>query len=242
LKSKEEGMARSKRYQQNVALVDKEKFYDLDEALDVVFNTANAKFDESIDVAIKTGLKQGQSVRGSVSLPHGTGKQVKVLVFAKGDKAKEAKEAGADYVGAEELIDKILKEQWIDYDVVIATPDIMKEVSKLGPILGRKKLMPNPKVGTVTFDIAKTVQEFKKGKLEFRSDKTGNIHVSVGKKSMGKDKIKDNILVLVREVNRARPADYKGEFIKNISISSTMGPGVKLNRTSVVQEANKLNI
>ncbi|MEN2998483.1 MAG: 50S ribosomal protein L1 [Brevinematia bacterium] len=235
-------MARSKRYLKNVALVDKERFYDLDSALDIVFNTANAKFDESVDVAIKTGLKQGQSIRGSVSLPHGTGRQVKVLVFAKGDKAKEAKEANADYVGAEELIEKVLKEQWIDYDVVIATPDMMKEVSKLGPILGRKKLMPNPKVGTVTFDVSKAVQEFKKGKLEFRSDKTGNVHVSVGKKSMGKSKIKENILVLVREINKARPADYKGEFIKNISISSTMGPGVKLNKTQVLQEASKLGV
>ncbi|MCS7299672.1 MAG: 50S ribosomal protein L1 [Spirochaetia bacterium] len=233
---------RSKRYTSIVSLVDKEKSYALDEALDVVIKSANAKFDESIDVAIKTGIKQGQSVRGSVSLPHGTGRQVKVLVFAKGDKAKEAREAGADYVGAEDLIDKILKEQWVDYDVVIATPDIMKDVSKLGPILGRKKLMPNPKVGTVTFDIAKAVQEFKKGKLEFRTDKTGNIHVSVGKKSMGKDKLRDNILVLVREVVKARPSDYKGEFVKNISISSTMGPGVKVNRTQVIQEANKVSV
>ncbi|MGB9621865.1 MAG: 50S ribosomal protein L1 [Brevinematia bacterium] len=235
-------MPRSKRYTQNVALVDKEKFYSLDEALDLVFNIANAKFDESIDIAIKTGIKQGQSVRGSVALPHGVGKSVKVLVFAKGDKAKEAKEAGADYVGAEDLIEKILKEQWIDYDVVIATPDMMKEVSKLGPILGRKKLMPNPKVGTVTFDIAKAVKEFKKGKIEFRTDKTGNIHSTLGKKSMGKDKIKDNLLAFVREVNRARPSDYKGEFIKDISISSTMGPGVKLNKSEVIQEAMKFSI
>jgi large subunit ribosomal protein L1 len=233
---------RSKRYLSNVALVEKEKLYTLDEALDIVFKTANAKFDESIDVAIKTGLKTGQSVRGSVALPHGTGKPVKVLVFAKGDKAEEARKAGADYVGAEELIEKILNEQWIDYDVVIATPDIMKDVAKLGPILGRKKLMPNPKVGTVTFDIAKAVQEFKKGKIEFRSDKTGNIHASVGKKSMGKDKIKDNILVFIREVNKARPADYKGDFIKSIVVSSTMGPGVKLNKSLVLQEASRINL
>jgi len=210
--------------------------------LDIVFKTANAKFDESIDVAIKTGLKTGQSVRGSVALPHGTGKPVKVLVFAKGDKAEEARKAGADYVGAEELIEKILNEQWIDYDVVIATPDIMKDVAKLGPILGRKKLMPNPKVGTVTFDVAKAVQEFKKGKIEFRSDKTGNIHASVGKKSMGKDKIKDNILVFIREVNKARPADYKGDFIKSIVVSSKMGPGVKLNKSLVLQEASRINL
>jgi large subunit ribosomal protein L1 len=233
---------RSKRYLSNVALVEREKLYTLDEALDIVFKTANAKFDESIDVAIKTGLKTGQSVRGSVALPHGTGKPVKVLVFAKGDKAEEARKAGADYVGAEELIEKILNEQWIDYDVVIATPDIMKDVAKLGPILGRKKLMPNPKVGTVTFDVAKAVQEFKKGKIEFRSDKTGNIHASVGKKSMGKDKIKDNILVFIREVNKARPADYKGDFIKSIVVSSTMGPGVKLNKSLVLQEASRINL
>ena len=233
---------RSKRYLSNVALVEKEKLYTLDEALDIVFKTANAKFDESIDVAIKTGLKTGQSVRGSVALPHGTGKPVKVLVFAKGDKAEEARKAGADYVGAEELIEKILNEQWIDYDVVIATPDIMKDVAKLGPILGRKKLMPNPKVGTVTFDVAKAVQEFKKGKIEFRSDKTGNIHASVGKKSMGKDKIKDNILVFIREVNKARPADYKGDFIKSIVVSSTMGPVVKLNKSLVLQEASRINL
>jgi large subunit ribosomal protein L1 len=233
---------RSKRYLSNVALVEKEKLYTLDEALDIVFKTANAKFDESIDVAIKTGLKTGQSVRGSVALPHGTGKPVKVLVFAKGDKAEEARKAGADYVGAEELIEKILNEQWIDYDVVIATPDIMKDVAKLGPILGRKKLMPNPKVGTVTFDVAKAVQEFKKGKIEFRSDKTGNIHASVGKKSMGKDKIKDNILVFIREVNKARPADYKGDFIKSIFVSSTMGLGVKLNKSLVLQEASRINL
>jgi large subunit ribosomal protein L1 len=233
---------RSKRYLSNVALVEKEKLYTLDEALDIVFKTANAKFDESIDVAIKTGLKTGQSVRGSVALPHGTGKPVKVLVFAKGDKAEEARKAGADYVGAEELIEKILNEQWIDYDVVIATPDMMKDVAKLGPILGRKKLMPNPKVGTVTFDVAKAVQEFKKGKIEFRSDKTGNIHASVGKRSMGKDKIKDNILVFIREVNKARPADYKGDFIKSIVVSSTMGPGVKLNKSLVLQEASRINL
>jgi large subunit ribosomal protein L1 len=233
---------RSKRYLSNVALVEKEKLYTLDEALDIVFKTANAKFDESIDVAIKTGLKTGQSVRGSVALPHGTGKPVKVLVFAKGDKAEEARKAGADYVGAEELIEKILNEQWIDYDVVIATPDIMKDVAKLGPILGRKKLMPNPKVGTVTFDVAKAVQEFKKGKIEFRSDKTGNIHASVGKRSMGKDKIKDNILVFIREVNKTRPADYKGDFIKSIVVSSTMGPGVKLNKSLVLQEASRINL
>jgi large subunit ribosomal protein L1 len=233
---------RSKRYLSNVALVEREKLYTLDEALDIVFKTANAKFDESIDVAIKTGLKTGQSVRGSVALPHGTGKTVKVLVFAKGDKAEEARKAGADYVGAEELIEKILNEQWIDYDVVIATPDIMKDVAKLGPILGRKKLMPNPKVGTVTFDVAKAVQEFKKGKIEFRSDKTGNIHASVGKKSMGKEKIKDNILVFIREVNKARPADYKGDFIKSIVVSSTMGPGVKLNKSLVLQEASRINL
>jgi len=233
---------RSKRYLSNVALVEKENLYTLDEALDIVFKTANAKFDESIDVAIKTGLKTGQSVRGSVALPHGTGKPVKVLVFAKGDKAEEARKAGADYVGAEELIEKILNEQWIDYDVVIATPDMMKDVAKLGPILGRKKLMPNPKVGTVTFDVAKAVQEFKKGKIEFRSDKTGNIHASVGKKSMGKDKIKDNILVFIREVNKARPADYKGDFIKSIVVSSTMGLGVKLNKSLVLQEASRINL
>jgi len=235
-------MSRSKRYLSNVALVEKEKSYTVDEALDVIFNGANAKFDESIDIAIKTGLKTGQSVRGSVTLPHGTGKQVKVLVFAKGDKAEEAKKAGADYVGAEDLIEKILNEQWVDYDVVIATPDIMKEVSKLGPILGRKKLMPNPKVGTVTFDISKAVQEFKKGKIEFRSDKTGNIHASIGKKSMGKDKIKDNVLLFVREVSKVRPADYKGDFIKSIVLSSTMGPGVKLNKSSILQESHKVNL
>ncbi len=233
---------RSRRYLSNIALVEREKLYTLDEALDIVFEAANAKFDESIDVAIKTGLKTGQSVRGSVTLPHGTGKSVKVLVFAKGDKAEEARRAGADYVGAEELVEKILNEQWIDYDVVIATPDIMKDVAKLGPILGRKKLMPNPKVGTVTFDVAKAVQEFKKGKIEFRSDKTGNIHASVGKKSMGKDKIRDNILVFVREVNKARPADYKGDFIKSIVVSSTMGPGVKLNKSLVLQEASRINL
>jgi len=235
-------MSRSKRYLSNVALVEKEKLYTVDEALDVIFNAANAKFDESIDIAIKTGLKTGQSVRGSVALPHGTGKQVKVLVFAKGDKAEEAKKAGADYVGAEDLIEKILNEQWVDYDVVIATPDIMKEVSKLGPILGRKKLMPNPKVGTVTFDISKAVQEFKKGKIEFRSDKTGNIHASIGKKSMGKDKVKDNVLLFVREVSKVRPADYKGDFIKSIVLSSTMGPGVKLNKSSILQESHKVNL
>jgi len=235
-------MSRSKRYLSNVALVEKEKSYTVDEALDIIFNAANAKFDESIDIAIKTGLKTGQSVRGSVALPHGTGKQVKVLVFAKGDKAEEAKKAGADYVGAEDLIEKILNEQWVDYDVVIATPDIMKEVSKLGPILGRKKLMPNPKVGTVTFDISKAVQEFKKGKIEFRSDKTGNIHASIGKKSMGKDKVKDNVLLFVREVSKVRPADYKGDFIKSIVLSSTMGPGVKLNKSSILQESHKVNL
>lgn len=223
---------RGKTYQESLKLIDRTNLYSLGEALDLVLKTAKAKFDETIDLAIRLGVDPrhaDQQVRGTVVLPHGTGKSKKVLVFAKGDKAKEAEEAGADYVGAEELIDKIQNENWLDFDVVVATPDMMGAVGRLGRILGPKGLMPNPKAGTVTFDVAKAVSDIKAGKIEYRVDKTSIIHVPIGKKSFGIDKLADNFIALYDAVLRAKPAAVKGQYIKSIVLSSTMGPGVKVN-------------
>jgi large subunit ribosomal protein L1 len=221
---------RSKRYQQIAKLIEKRE-YSLDEAIDLIKKTASAKFDESVEIAVRLGVdprRADQAIRGTVSLPHGLGKTVRVLVIAKGDKAEEAKEAGADYVGYEEYIEKIQKEGWLDFDVVIATPDAMKDVGKLGRILGPRGLMPNPKSGTVTMDVGRTVKEVKAGKIDFRVDKTGIVHTSVGKASFETDKLKDNIKTLVQTIIRMKPATAKGTYLRSIYLSNTMGPGIKL--------------
>lgn len=234
--TKEENMAKhGKKYVEVAKLVDKDAVYDELEAIKLVKEKlAVAKFDETIEVAVRLGVdarKQDQNVRGVVVLPHGTGKVKRVLVFAKGDKAKEAKAAGADFVGDQDMINQI-QQGWLEFDVCIATPDMMSEVGKLGRILGGKGLMPNPKAGTVTFDVAKAVQEIKTGKIEYRLDKAGQIHVPIGKASFGVEQLHDNLNVLIDALNRAKPAAAKGVFLKNISISSTMGPGVRVNTAS----------
>ena len=225
-------MERSKRYRKIAQAVDKIKLYDPVEAMELIQKTANAKFDETVEVHIRLGVDSryaDQQVRGTVVLPHGTGKTVRVLVFAKGDKAREAENAGADYVGAEDLIEKIQNEGWLDFDTVIATPDMMGVVGKLGRILGPKGLMPNPKAGTVTMDIAKAIRDVKAGKIEYRLDKTNIIHCPIGKVSFGTEKLLENYKTLVDAVIRAKPVAAKGQYIKSITISSTMGPGIKIN-------------
>lgn len=228
---------RGKKYQDSVKSFDKIKLHDLEEAVEVMLGTAKANFDETIEAHIKLGVDSrhaDQQVRGAVVLPHGTGKVVRVLVFAKGDKAKEAEEAGADFVGENDLADKIQKENWFDFDVVIATPDMMGVVGRLGRVLGPKGLMPNPKSGTVTFDIAKAIEEIKAGKVEYRLDKTNIIHVPVGKKSFGAEKLVDNLKTIIEAVIKAKPAAAKGKYLRSVSIASTMGPGVKINPTKLM--------
>ena len=225
-------MARpSKRRKAWSDLIDKEKEYPLKEAVKLVKETASVKFDESVDIAMSLGVdprKADQMVRGTVDLPHGTGKSVRVLVFAKGEKAAEAQEAKADFVGAEDLVEKI-KGGWLDFDRVVATPDMMGQVGKIGKILGPRSLMPNPKVGTVTFDVKQVVTTIKAGQVEFRVDKSGVIHVSVGKKSFDNNKLEENVNALVDTVKRMRPASTKGTYMKGITINSTMGPGIALD-------------
>ncbi|XEC94635.1 50S ribosomal protein L1 [Paenibacillus tarimensis] len=219
-----------KKYQEAVKLIDKEATYEPLKAIELVKKTASAKFDESVEVAVRLGVdpkKQDQAVRGVVVLPHGTGKTKRVLVFAKGDKAKEAEAAGADYVGDADMINKI-QQGWFEFDVCVATPDMMAEVGKLGRILGGKGLMPNPKAGTVTFDVAKAVQEIKAGKIEYRLDRAGQIHASIGKVSFDAEKLNENLRTLIDALNRAKPAAAKGVYLKNIAISSTMGPGARV--------------
>jgi large subunit ribosomal protein L1 len=221
----------SKKYKQAIEMYDTTKAYQLDEALEILMKLPKAKFDETVEVAINLGVDprhSDQMVRGSVTLPHGTGKPVRVLVFAKGEKEKEALEAGADYVGAEDLVEKI-QQGWLEFDKAVATPDIMGLVGKLGKILGPRGLMPNPKVGTVTFDVAKAVKELKAGKIEFKVDKAGIIHAPIGKVSFGKEKLKDNFMALLDMVIKLKPASSKGIYLKKCSISSTMGPGIKLD-------------
>lgn len=222
---------RGKRYLESIKKIDRTARYDLDAGIKLLKETKQAKFDESVDVAIRLGVNPkhaDQMVRGTVVLPHGLGKPVKVLVFAKGEKEKEAKEAGADYVGAEDLVEKI-SSGWTDFDKAIATPDMMGMVGKLGKILGPRGLMPNPKVGTVTFDVAKAVKELKAGKVEFRVDKTGIVHTAVGKISFEEEKLKENILALMDVIIRSKPPSSKGTYLKSIAISTTMGPGIKLD-------------
>jgi len=220
-----------KKYTEARNKIDREKRYDMEEALNLLPQVSFAKFDETVEVAMRLGVDPrhaDQMVRGSVALPHGLGKKVRVLVFAKGQKEKEAQDAGADFVGAEDMIEKIQK-GWTDFDKTIATPDMMGQVSKLGKILGPRGLMPNPKVGTVTFDIAKTVKELKAGRVEFRVDKAGNLHVPVGKVSFGKEKLMDNLNSLIDAVTRLKPASSKGTYVKGIAISTSMSPGIKID-------------
>ncbi|PRR79518.1 50S ribosomal protein L1 [Clostridium liquoris] len=227
-----------KNYIESAKLVDKNTLYTSAEAMDLVVKTSKAKFDETIELAIRLGVDPrhaDQQVRGAVILPHGTGKTVRVLVFAKGEKAKEAEAAGADYVGAEEYVERIQKENWFDFDVVVATPDMMGLVGRLGRVLGPKGLMPNPKSGTVTFDVAKALSDIKAGKVEYRVDKTSIIHVPIGKKSFGAEKLANNFRSLMEAVVKAKPAAAKGQYIKSVVISSTMGPGIKINPTKVLE-------
>mgnify|MGYP000843936264 CR=1 FL=1 len=228
---------RGKKYQDSMKSYDKVKLYDLEEAVAVMLGTAKANFDETIEAHVKLGVDSrhaDQQVRGAVVLPHGTGKTVKVLVFAKGDKAKEAEAAGADFVGAEDLIDRIQKENWFGFDIVVATPDMMGVVGRLGRVLGPKGLMPNPKSGTVTFDVARAIAEIKAGKVEYRVDKTAIVHVPLGKRSFGAEKLTENFHALMEAVVKAKPAAAKGQYLKSVSVSSTMGPGIKINPTKVL--------
>lgn len=221
-----------KRYLECLKAYDKTKVYEVEEAIDVVLNTSKAKFDETVEFHVRLGVdpKQAdQQVRGVIVLPNGTGKKVKVLVIAKGEKADAAQEAGADFVGAEELVMKIQKENWFDFDTVITTPDMMGVVGRIGKLLGPKGLMPNPKSGTVTPDVAKAVKDVKAGKVEYRLDKTAVIHCVIGKKSFGKEKLLENFNALLDAIVKAKPAAAKGTYIKSISLASTMGPGVKVS-------------
>jgi len=227
-----------KKYAEKWKLVNREKAYQVDEAVKLVKQLGVAKFDETIDLSIKLGIdlkRSDQQVRGTVLLPSGTGKSKKVLVLAKGEKVREAEEGGADYVGGDDLIEKI-KGGWLDFDVVIATPDIMGQVGRLGKILGQKGLMPNPKTGTVTFDIKQTVSEFKKGKVEYKNDKTGVIHLPLGKLSFSEDKIASNLRAVFEAVHKAKPSTIKGTYIKSILISPTMGPSVKIDVNGLLKE------
>lgn len=232
-------MKRGKRYKEAAKLVDRTTLYEPNEAVDVVLKTASAKFDETVEAHIKLGVDSrhaDQQVRGAVVLPHGTGKTVRVLVFAKGDKVKEAEAAGADFVGGEELIPKIQNDGWLDFDVVVATPDMMAVVGRLGRVLGPKGLMPNPKAGTVTMDVAKAVNDIKAGKIEYRLDKTNIIHVPVGKVSFGTEKLMDNFHTLMNAIIKAKPAAAKGQYLRSVAITSTMGPGVKINPAKLSAE------
>ena len=225
-------MVKGKKYQESAKLIDKSKLYETVEALDMVCKTSKAKFDETVEIHVKLGVDSrhaDQQVRGAVVLPHGTGKTVRTLVFAKGDNAKAAEEAGSDYVGAEDMVAKITSENWFDFDVVIATPDMMGVIGRLGKVLGPKGLMPNPKAGTVTMDVAKAVAEAKAGKIEYRLDKQNIIHCPVGKASFGAEKLAENFDTLMAAVVKAKPAAAKGQYIKSCVIASTMGPGIKVN-------------
>ncbi len=230
-------MARhGKRYRAALSSVDRSKRYPLDEAIRLAAESAKAKFDETMEIAVRLGVdprQADQNVRGTVILPHGTGKSVRVLVFAKGEKEREAREAGADHVGGEDLVKKITTENWLEFDKAIATPDMMGLVGRIGKILGPRGLMPNPKVGTVTFDVAKAVSELKAGKVEYRVEKAGIVHVPIGKVSFGPDKLSDNARALLNSLIRAKPAAAKGNYLMSISIASTMGPGVKVDPVAV---------
>lgn len=223
---------RGKRYQEALKLVDTHKLYDVDEAIAVMKQASKAKFDETVELHIKLGVDgrhADQQVRGAIVLPHGTGKTKRVLVVAKGEKAEEATKAGADFVGAEDIINKIQSENWFDYDVIVSTPDLMGQLGRLGRVLGPKGLMPNPKSGTVTFDVERAVREIKAGKVEYRLDKTNIVHVSIGKVSFDDAQIKENLNALVEALVKAKPAAAKGTYLKSMTVTSTMGPGIRLN-------------
>ena len=229
-------MSAGKKYQESAKLIEKGKLYDAAEALELVCKTAKAKFDETIELHIKLGVDSrhaDQQVRGAVVLPNGTGKDVRVLVFAREDKADAAKEAGADFVGAEDMVQKIQSENWFDFDVVIASPDMMGVVGRIGKVLGPKGLMPNPKAGTVTPDVARAVQEAKAGKIEYRLDKTNIIHCPIGKASFGAAKLAENFNTLMGAVVKAKPAAAKGQYLRSVTIASTMGPGIKINSAKI---------
>ncbi len=221
-----------KKYLESIKLVNKDIFYDPVEAFDLVLKTSKANFDETVELHVRLGVDPrhaDQQIRGTVLLPNGTGKKVKILVFAKGDKAKEAIDAGADYVGDEELLAKIQNQNWFDFDIVVATPDMMGMVGKVGKILGPKGLMPNPKSGTVTMDVAKAVSEIKLGKVEYRIDKTAIVHVAIGKRSFGVDLLVENFNAIMNAIIKSKPVSAKGQYLKSISVCSTMGPGIKIN-------------
>ena len=229
-------MFRGKKYQDSVKLIDKSKQYDASEALELAVKTAKAKFDETVEIHVKLGVDSrhaDQQVRGAIVLPHGTGKTAKVLVFAKGAKADEATAAGADYVGEMELVTKIQNENWFDFDVVVATPDMMGVVGRLGKVLGPKGLMPSPKAGTVTMDVTKAVNEIKSGKIEYRLDKTNIIHCPIGKVSFGAEKLADNFNALMGAIVKAKPSAAKGQYLKSVVVGSTMGPGIKINSAKI---------
>ena len=227
---------RGKQYTQVKETYDSIKPYPVEEALDLLAKLHFAKFDESVDVAVRLGVdpkRADQMVRGTVTLPHGTGKTVRIVAFAKGEKEKEAEEAGADVVGGEDLVKKIKDEGWLEFDKAVATPDMMSQVGKIGKILGPRGLMPNPKVGTVTFELKKAIEELKAGKTEFRVDKVGNVHVAIGKVSFGSEKLRENFLVLLDALIRAKPAASKGTYVKNVAVSTTMSPGVNIDPANV---------
>jgi len=231
-------MKRGKRYTDAAALIDRENYYPLEDALSLVKSMPKAKFDETLEVSVKLGVDPkhaDQMVRSTVVLPHGTGKKVRVLVFAKGEHETMAKEAGADYVGAEDLVEKI-QGGWLEFDVAIATPEMMKVVGRLGKVLGSRGLMPNPKSGTVTFEVANAVRDSKAGKIEFRVDRGGNLHVPVGKLSFDQSKIKENIAAFLDAVVRAKPSGARGTYIRTVTISSTMGPGIKIDKNLLMQQ------
>ena len=228
---------RGKKYKEAAKLVDKTNLYEIDEAMQLLTKTHTANFDETVEVHTRLGVDgrhADQQVRGAIVLPHGTGKENKVLVFAKGPKATEAEEAGADFVGAEEMAQKIQSENWFDFDVVIATPDMMSVVGRLGKVLGPKGLMPNPKSGTVTMDVAKAIQEVKAGKVDYRLDKSNIIHTPIGKVSFGAEKIEENFRAIMEAILKAKPAAAKGQYFKSIVVSTTMGPGIKVNPARIV--------
>ncbi|MGH7807883.1 MAG: 50S ribosomal protein L1 [Thermodesulfobacteriota bacterium] len=238
-------MRKGKKYLEARKAVDPKNQYAVRDAIKLIDETKTAKFDETVEVAVKLGIdprQANQQIRGAMVLPHGIGKVVRVLVFTKGEKAKEAEEAGADYVGAEDFIDKISKENWLQFEVAIATPDVMNLVGKLGKILGPRGLMPSPKVGTVTFDIGRAVKEAKAGRIEVKNDKGGVVHVPIGKVSFGAAKLRENFLVFMDSLQRMKPSSSKGVFVRKIVISNTMGPGIKVDSTSVRDELKGFEI
>ncbi len=232
-------MKRGKKYKENLKLVDRTALYSADEAMDILIKAAKAKFDETAEAHIRLGVDSRhaeQQVRGAVVLPHGTGKTVRVLAFAKGEKAEEAEAAGADFVGAEDLVVKIQNDNWLDFDIVVATPDMMSVIGRLGRILGPKGLMPNPKAGTVTMDVGKAIRDIKAGKIEYRLDKTNIIHVPIGKVSFGEKKLLENFRTLMETIIKAKPASSKGQYLRSIVVTSTMGPGIKVHPARLMEQ------